>query len=193
MKDVEYEPADILIYLQGRGLALKEKSLLAYDTVDGKITAFGSEAEHIGEGVRGRIQIISPLRQGMIADYVAAVKLFACLLHKALGRKPFPKPGIVVCTPKGMTEVGKKALEDAIYQAGARKVLISDMPAELFVREMPQQLPKLYRKFKIIIGITKDDPETYIKEQLGNILRYGEQEGIGPERVAELLNSVKNR
>lgn len=68
-----YEPADIEIYLKEKGMVFKEKSLIAFTRSDGKILAVGKEAEEMaGKEIKG-IQVISPLRQGMIADYAAAV------------------------------------------------------------------------------------------------------------------------
>ena len=79
-----FEPADIVIYIQGRGIVLKEKSLVAFDNVSGKIAAFGKEAEDMVKNPAEHIKIISPMKRGSIADYMAAVKLFQYLLKKAI-------------------------------------------------------------------------------------------------------------
>lgn len=78
-----------------------------------------------------------------------------------------------------------------IFCVRAREVLIADIPAEEFIREFPEKLPKEYKKFKIIVGITKDEPERYVEEQLRNTLMYARQEQISPERVCELLQRLK--
>ena len=106
-----YESADISVYLQDKGLVLKERSLVAFDSVSGKIAAMGTQAEQMTQV--GSILVRSPLRQGTVADYEAAVHLFAYVPRKALGRKPIKKPAVAVCTPGGMTSVERKALEDA--------------------------------------------------------------------------------
>ena len=77
-----FEPADISIYIQGRGIILKEKSLIAYDETSGKILAYGGEAVHAAENTPDNVKIISPLHRGIIADYTAAVNLFVFLLNK---------------------------------------------------------------------------------------------------------------
>ena len=79
MTNIKYEPADIAIYIQDKGMVLKEKSLVAFDAVNSKIIAFGTEAEYIAKGNAENILVASPLRQGMIVDYH--------LLYKALGEK----------------------------------------------------------------------------------------------------------
>lgn len=181
-----YEPADIVIYIHNKGIVLREKSLVAANWKTGKIEAVGIEAENMKTKNLKGIYVVSPLRQGMIADYQMAVVLFSRLLLKALGKKPLRKPAVGICVPKGITEVEKKAVEDALIQSGAREVFIADIPVEEFVREFIEKSPKLASKFKIIIGITKDEPERYIAEEFGQILQYARQEGISNERVEEV-------
>lgn len=187
MDGLKHEPADILIYMQEKGLVLKEKSLVAVDKDIQKILAVGSEAERLAEEDPDNVRILSPLRQGAIGDYAAAEKLFACLLRKALGKKPVIKPKIAICVPAGITVVEKKAVQDALYQAGAGDVILADVPAEQFMSELQQKDPKLYRQCKIVIGITKDNPESYVKEQLTETFRYAAQQGISAERVVKLF------
>lgn len=187
MKQVKtYEPADIVIYIQNKGIVLREKSLVAANWKTEKIEAVGIEAENMATKNLEGIYVVSPLRQGMIADYQMAVILFSRLLLKALGKKTLRKPAIGISVPKGITEVEKKAVEDALIQSGAREVFIADIPVEEFVREFIEKSPKLASKFKIIIGITKDEPERYIAEEFGQILEYARQEGISGERVEEV-------
>lgn len=185
-----YEPADVVIYLSGRGLVLKEKSLLAFDRVTKKILAYGAGAENAAAAAPEDILIFSPLRQGKIVDYTAAVHLFSHLLHQVVGQRLLKKPAVAICVPKDTSEVEKKAMMDTFYQAGAKEVMITEIPAEQFIQDAPENSPKLSRKFQVVVGITKDDPESYIKEQLSHTLAYAAQTGISPERVAQLLSSA---
>lgn len=180
-----YEPADLTVYRQDRGLVLKEKSLVAYDGATGKIAAMGAQAAQMTQA--GGLLVRSPLRQGVVADFEMAVVLFSYVLRKALGGKQLRKPAIAVCMPPDMTKVEKRAMEDAFHQAGAGQLIIADLPAQQLMRVLPQQDPGLYRKCKMVIGIEKDDPEGYIKEQLSCTLGYARRMGILPESVAELL------
>lgn len=182
-----YEPADLSVYIQDKGLVLKEKSLVAYDSVTGKIAAMGIQAEQMM--LAGSLLLRSPLRQGAVADYNMAVVLFAYVLRKALGRKPLRKPAVAVCVPQGMTNVERRAVEEVIRQAGAGSLVISDLPAQQFMGALRQQDPKLYRTFKVVIGIEKDNPERYIMEQLSHTLGCARQMGISREKVAKLLES----
>ena len=76
----------------------------------------------------GNIIAVRPLRQGVISDYSVTEKMMKYFIQKALGRRSFRKPRIAVCVPSGVTEVEKKAVEDATYQAGAREVYIIEEP-----------------------------------------------------------------
>ncbi len=187
-----FEPADIIIYIQGKGIVLKEKSLIACNSATGKIIALGNDAVPFVTDCSNAVQIISPLHQGRIADFAAASHFFQQLLYKAWGKKPLYKPPIAISIPvymnKTLTEVDKKALTEAIYQAGAREVTLLDVPT----KQLLDMLPTLYntkemQKFKTVIGIMADDPERYIKEQLSELLEYAKLEGISAERVRELL------
>lgn len=190
-----YEPADISIYVQGRGMVLKEKSVMAYQKSDGKIVAYGTEAEQMVGNNAADIEVMSPLRRGMIADYCVAAKLFALLITEALGKdgrssllwnRKYRR--VVLCVPQKITEVEKKALEDLMrWEVRAKQVLIVDMPAEEFIRVFPETYPDEYRKYKIIVSITKDEPERYVEELLRDVLTYAEQKQISVEKVCELL------
>lgn len=190
-QDRAFEPADIIIHVQGRGIVLKEKSLIAFRKSDDKIVAVGTKAEGMLKKNVENIVAMSPLRQGMVADYPEAVGLFSQLLIKALGKKPILRPAVAVCVPKGITSVEKKAMEEVLISAGAKEVWIVDIPAETFIQEFPEKFPKEYQKFKITVGITKDEPERYIEERLRNALMYARQENIPLEKVHVLLQEVQ--
>lgn len=190
MGEIKDEPADIVVYLRDRGLVLKEKSLVAFHEETGEIAAMGTEAQAMAEKAEGDMVVMSPLRQGKIADYMVTVKLFEYLMSKAFGRKPLRRPVVAVCVPKGITEVEKKAVEDAVIQAGARELVIADVPVEEFVRDFQAKFPKLYAKVKLTIGIGKDEPEKYVTEAFARILEYAGSAGISSDRARELFENV---
>lgn len=191
--NISNESADIIIHVQGKGIVLKEKSVVAFQKDDNKIVAFGTDAERLKGKNTDNLVVMSPLRQGVVEDYVVAGKLFSLLFKKVLGKRPILKgPAVVICVPKGITPVEKMAIKDMmIFEIRAREILIVDTPAEKFIREFPEKFPEEYRKFKIIVGITKDEPERYVEEQLNNTLMYARREQISPERVCELLQKLK--
>ena len=112
---IDLGTASILVYIKGKGVVLKEPSVVAFDRDTNKIKAIGEEARLMLGRTPGNIVAVRPLRQGVISDYTVT-------------KKSFRKPRISVCVPSGVTEVEKKAVEDATFQAGAREVSIIEEP-----------------------------------------------------------------
>ena len=125
---IDLGTASILVYIRGKGVVLKEPSVVAFDKDSNKIKAIGEDARLMIGRTPGNIVAIRPLRAGVISDYNVTEKMMKYFITKALGRKYFRKPRIAVCVPSGVTEVEKKAVEDATYQAGAREVAIIEEP-----------------------------------------------------------------
>lgn len=125
---IDLGTASILVYIKGKGVVLKEPSVVAFDRDTNKIKAIGEEARLMLGRTPGNIVAVRPLRQGVISDYTVTEKMLKYFIQKALGKKILKKPRICVCVPSGVTEVEKKAVEDATYQAGAREVAIIEEP-----------------------------------------------------------------
>ena len=125
---IDLGTASILVYVKGKGVVLKEPSVAAIDSDTGKILSIGEEARLMIGRTPGNIVAIRPLRQGVISDYTVTEKMIKYFINKAIGRHTFRKPRVAVCIPSGATEVEKKAVEDAAYQAGARDVSIIEEP-----------------------------------------------------------------
>ncbi len=125
---IDLGTASILVYIKGKGVVLKEPSVVAFDRDTNKIKAIGEEARLMLGRTPGNIVAVRPLRQGVISDYTVTEKMLKYFIQKAVGKRPLRKPRISVCVPSGVTEVEKKAVEDATYQAGAREVAIIEEP-----------------------------------------------------------------
>ena len=125
---IDLGTASVLVYIRGKGVVLKEPSVVAFDRDTNKIKAIGEDARLMIGRTPGNIVAIRPLRQGVISDYTVTEKMMKYFIAKALGRRTFRKPRIAVCVPSGVTEVEEKAVEDATYQAGAREVAIIEEP-----------------------------------------------------------------
>ena len=125
---IDLGTASILVYIRGKGVVLKEPSVVAFDRDTNKIKAIGEEARLMLGRTPGNIVAVRPLRQGVISDYTVTEKMLKYFIQKAVGKKMFRKPRISVCVPSGVTEVEKKAVEDATIQAGARSVAIIEEP-----------------------------------------------------------------
>ena len=125
---IDLGTASILVYIKGKGVVLKEPSVVAFDRDTNKIKAIGEEARLMIGRTPGNIVAVRPLRQGVISDYTVTEKMIKHFIQKAIGKRTFKKPRIAVCVPSGVTEVEKKAVEDATWQAGARSVDIIEEP-----------------------------------------------------------------
>ena len=109
---IDLGTASILVYVKGKGVVLKEPSVVAFDRDTNKIKAIGEEARLMLGRTPGNIVAVRPLRQGVISDYTVTEKMMKYFIQKAVGKKSFRKPLISVCVPSGVTEVEKKAVED---------------------------------------------------------------------------------
>ncbi len=125
---IDLGTASVLVYITGKGVVLKEPSVVAFDRDTNKIKAIGEEARLMLGRTPGNIVAVRPLRQGVISDYTVTEKMLVYFIHKSMGKRRFRKPRISICVPSGATEVEKKAVLDAAYQAGAREVQIIEEP-----------------------------------------------------------------
>ena len=126
---IDLGTASILVYVKGKGVVLKEPSVVAYDRDTEQIMAIGEEARLMLGRTPGNIVAVRPLRQGVISDYKTTEKMLKYFIQKAVGKSFFGRrPRISVCVPSGVTDVEKRAVEDATYPAGARDVYIIEEP-----------------------------------------------------------------
>ncbi|SHH19662.1 rod shape-determining protein [Tepidibacter thalassicus] len=128
---IDLGTATVLVYVKGKGIVLKEPSVVAIDKVKNKVLAVGEEARKMIGRTPGNIVAIRPLKDGVISDYDVTEKMLRYFIDKVLGKKgffKFFKPEIMVCVPSGVTEVERRAVEDATKQAGAREVHIIEEP-----------------------------------------------------------------
>jgi rod shape-determining protein MreB len=107
---------------------LNEPSVVALNTTTGGILAVGTEAKRMIGRTPAGITAIRPLRDGVIADFETTERMLRYFIQKVHKRRHFAKPRIVVCVPSGITGVEQRAVKDAGYQAGARKVYIIEEP-----------------------------------------------------------------
>ena len=125
---IDLGTASILVYVKGKGVVLKEPSVVAFDRDTNRIKAIGEEARLMLGRTPGNILAVRPLRQGVISDYTVTEKMLKYFIQKAVGKQRFRKPLISICVPSQVTEVERKAVEDAAFQAGARDVKIIEEP-----------------------------------------------------------------
>jgi rod shape-determining protein MreB len=125
---VDLGTANTLVYVRGKGIVLNEPSVVAINTNTGGILAVGAEAKKMIGRTPGNIVAIRPLKDGVIADFDTTERMLRYFIQKVHKRRHLAKPRIVVCVPSGITGVEQRAVKDAGYAAGARKVYIIEEP-----------------------------------------------------------------
>ena len=124
---IDLGTATVLVYVKGKGIVLREPSVVAIDRNTGEALTVGEEARRMLGRTPGNIVAIKPLKDGVISDYSVTEKMLKYFIKKVCGKFVF-SPTIMVCIPSGVTEVEKKAVIDAAMQAGARKVYLIEEP-----------------------------------------------------------------
>ena len=125
---IDLGTSTVQVYVKGKGVIFEAPSVVAVDRVSGKVLKVGKEAEQMLGRTPGNIVAIRPLREGVISNYDVTEKMLQYFIEKAMGKRSFVKPTIAVCVPSSVTEVEKRAVEDATRQAGARRVHIIEEP-----------------------------------------------------------------
>ena len=125
---VDLGTANTLVYVRGRGIVLNEPSVVAVNQDTGGILAVGLEAKKMIGRTPSNIVAIRPLKDGVIADFDTTERMLRYFIQKVHRRRFLAKPRSVVCVPSGITGVEQRAVKDAGYAAGARKVYIIEEP-----------------------------------------------------------------
>lgn len=125
---VDLGTANILVYLKGSGIVLREPSVVAIDRNTNKILAIGEEAKTMLGRTPGNIVAIRPLREGVIADYDITQSMLEHVIQRVAGKSLFFKPRVVICIPSGVTTVEKRAVLEAAIQSGAAKTYLVEEP-----------------------------------------------------------------
>ncbi len=125
---IDLGTANTLVYVRGKGVVLREPSVVAIRKDDNSILAVGEEARLMIGRTPGNITAIRPMRDGVIADFDVTQAMLRHFISKAYRRRAFFRPQVVVCVPSGVTEVEKRAVLDATHQAGAREAFLIEEP-----------------------------------------------------------------
>src|SRR3981081_87302 len=126
---IDLGTANTLVYVGGRGIVVSEPSVVASDSITGEVHAVGAEAERMIGRTPATISATRPLRHGVIADFEVAEEMLRYFIRKVLDRRR-AHPRLIVCAPSGVTEVEKRAVEEASLAAGARRVHLIEDPSD---------------------------------------------------------------
>jgi rod shape-determining protein MreB len=125
---IDLGTSTVLVYLKGKGVILKEPSVVAINRNNNEILAVGEEARMMIGRTPGNIVAIRPLRDGVISDYDITEKMLKHFIRKACGKRRFSTPRVVICVPCEATGVEKRAVKDAAVNAGAKKPCLIEEP-----------------------------------------------------------------
>jgi rod shape-determining protein MreB len=141
---VDLGTANVLVYVKGAGIVVAEPSVVAVAQRDNTIVAVGGEARDMLGRTPGAIQVIRPMRDGVIADYLTTEAMLRYFIGKVNGRLSLVKPEVMICVPAGVTGVEQRAVQDACEAAGARRPahIISEPLAAAIGARIPVSSPQ---------------------------------------------------
>ena len=119
---IDLGTANTLVYMKGKGIIMREPSVVAVDTKTDEVRCVGGEAKAVIGRTPGSIVAVRPLKDGVIADFDITANMLENFLKKACGNSMFSRPRVVICIPSGVTEVERRAEREATLKAGARQV-----------------------------------------------------------------------
>lgn len=125
---IDLGTANTLVHVKGKGIVLREPSVVAIQRDTGTVLAVGEEAKQMIGRTPGNITAIRPMKDGVIADFDVTQNMLKYFIAKSLGSRSFVRPRVVVAVPSGVTEVEKRAVIDATLQAGAREAYLIEEP-----------------------------------------------------------------
>jgi rod shape-determining protein MreB len=141
---VDLGTANVLVYVKGKGIVIAEPSVVAVAQRDNSIVAVGGEAREMLGRTPGAIQVIRPMRDGVIADYLTTEAMLRYFIGRVNGRLSLVKPEVMICVPAGVTGVEQRAVQDACEAAGARRPahIISEPLAAAIGARIPVSTPQ---------------------------------------------------
>ena len=119
---IDLGTANTLVYMRGKGIVMREPSVVAVDVKKEEVMAVGSEAKEMIGRTPGSISAVRPLKDGVIADFEVTSAMLRHFIKAALRSTVFNRPRLIVCIPSGVTEVERRAVDEAARQAGAKEV-----------------------------------------------------------------------
>ena len=127
---IDLGTANTLVFVKGKGIIIREPSVVAVDQryTPVRVVAVGSQAKEMIGRTPGSIGAVRPLRSGVIADFDATAEMLRKFIRKAVTASPFSKTRVMICVPSGVTEVERRAVNDAAKSAGARYVSLIEQP-----------------------------------------------------------------
>ncbi len=183
---IDLGTANTLIYVKGRGIVVREPSVVAVDKYTGKVVAVGLEASEMIGRAPENIVVVRPLKDGVIADFDITQAMIRHFMKNSDISSVF-KPRVVVCIPSGITEVEKRAVEEAIMQSGAKEVILIEEP---MAAAMGAGLPVMSATGTMVIDIGGGTTEVAVMS-LGGIVASNSIRIAGDALNSAIVNYLK--
>ena len=184
---IDLGTANILVTVKGKGIVLKEPSVVAIDIKSGEILATGHEAKEMLGRTPEQIKAVRPLKDGVIADFTATQLMLKNLIKKVGQRYNIGRPRVVVGVPSGITEVEERAVEESVIQAGAKEVYLIEEP---MAAAIGASLNVAEPTGNIIVDIGGGTTEVAVIS-LGGIVTSNSLRVAGDELDEDIVNYIK--
>ena len=179
--------ANTLVHVKGKGIVVREPSVVAIDKETKNVLAVGDAAKEMLGRTPGNIIAIRPMKDGVIADYDITQKMIKYFIQKACPKSGFFKPRVIVCIPSGVTEVEKRAVEEAVTQAGAKEAYLIEEP---MAASIGAGLPVEEPRGSMIVDIGGGTTEVAVIS-LGGIVKSFSLRKAGDEIDDSIIQYVK--
>ena len=186
---IDLGTANTLVFMKGKGIVMREPSVVAVDIRSEEVLAVGTQAKEMIGRTPGSIVAVRPLKDGVIADFDVTATMLKHFIRKAIKSNSFSRPRVVVCIPSGVTEVERRAVEDAARQAGAKEVELIEEP---MAAAIGAGLPVAEPTGSMVVDIGGGTAEVAIIS-LGDIVTSCSVRVAGGKFVGSIISYVKKK
>ena len=186
---IDLGTANTLVYMKGKGVIMREPSVVAVDTRDDTAKFVGNKAKEVIGRTPGSIVVVRPLKDGVIADFDVTASMLREFIKRACGPSLIFKPRVVICIPSGVTEVERRAVKDASINAGAGMVMIIEEP---MAAAIGAGLPVQEATGNMIVDIGGGTSEVAVISLNGIVASRSVRTG-GDEFDAAIINYIKRK
>ena len=186
---IDLGTANTLVYMRGKGIIIREPSVVAVDTRTDKVRCVGQEAKDVIGRTPGSIVAVRPLKDGVIADFDITTSMLQEFIRKAIAGSIFVKPRVIICIPSGVTAVERRAVKEAAENAGAKKVSIIEEP---MAAAIGAGLPVAEPTGSMIVDIGGGTSEVAVIS-LGGIVTSRSVRVAGDEFDTAIINFIKKK
>ncbi|MCL2056911.1 MAG: rod shape-determining protein [Oscillospiraceae bacterium] len=186
---IDLGTANTLIFMRGKGIIMREPSVVAVDTRNDTVRYVGREAKEVIGRTPGAIVAVRPLKDGVIADFAITANMLQIFIKKAVNNTFFSRPRIIICIPSGVTDVERRAVKEAAFKAGAKQVSIIEEP---MAAAIGANLPVAEATGSMVVDIGGGTTEVAVIS-LGGIVASRSVRVAGDELDASIINYIKRK